>query len=157
MIMKIKQVLSFGLLSLTLLGAVAPSVMATSDIVYANENIVRELDPVIVNGNRLFVVDGRVFELPADSEYPTPEEIESLQMERGRWSAAVKTLRIVWNKIPANVRGYIAKYIGVETFISTLEHYTGWIETGIYNICISYGMPDWMANVVTKTIMLFIF
>lgn len=38
--------------------------------------------------------------------------------------------------------------------LSTLEHFTGWIEDGIYQACKRAGMPDWMAWTVAKALTL---
>lgn len=76
---------------------------------------------------------------------------------RGKFTAIVKTIRKLYNKLPDSVKKLIAKYTNLDTLLGLIEHYTGTIEDAIYNACITVGMPDWAATLVTKTIMLLIF
>ena len=75
-------------------------------------------------------------------------------MDRGKWSVAVKTIRKGYNKLPSNVKRWINQYIGLSSILGTLDHFTGWIEDGIYQACKSAGMPDWMAWTVAKALTL---
>lgn len=76
--------------------------------------------------------------------------------ERGKLSWAVKAIRKIYSKLPANVKSLIAKYAGLETILSLVDHFTGAVEDGLYWACKQVGMPDWAAWVVTKAVTLLI-
>lgn len=107
---------------------------------------------VIKDGVRIFLIDGDMYEWPADAPDPTPQEIKALKQERGKIGAAVKAIRIGYSKIPKWIRNLIAKYAGLEAILSQLDHWTGAIEDGIYNACRSVGMPEWLAWLVAKAL-----
>lgn len=145
------KVCSMLLLSLTLAStAIVPitPVLANDNISVSNE----KMSPVSVDGSRLYVYEGRIYELSEDSPEPTPAQMEVIKTQRGRWSAAAKAIVKVYDKLPTKVKNYINKYIGLRTIAEFIDHYTGWIEDGIYEICKLYGMPDWMARLVAQTI-----
>lgn len=81
---------------------------------------------------------------------------EIISMERGKLTWAVKAIRKVYNKLPTKVKSVIATYTGSNGFLNLVEHYTGSLENAIYNACKKVGMSNTNANLVTKTIMLFI-
>lgn len=103
---------------------------------------------------RIFVIDGKIYELPADAPTPTKEEIQAMRSERGKWSAAAKAIKAAYHKLPTNIKKQINEYLGIDALLNSIEHYTGWIETGIYETCRNAGMPDWMAWGVAKTLTL---
>ena len=91
-------------------------------------------------------------EWPADMPAPTEQQIAALKQERGKWGVAIKAIRKGYSKLPSKVKGYINKYIGLNAILGTLDHWTGWIEDGIYHACRNAGMPDWMARTVAKAL-----
>lgn len=90
-----------------------------------------------------------------NEKYPPFSQVQ--YQERGKFTWAVKLIRKAWNKLPKNVRNFINRYTNLSGFLNFIEHYTGKLEDGIYNACKKVGMPNWMANIVTKTIMLVVF
>ena len=69
-----------------------------------------------------------------------------------------KAIVKVWHKIPKPIKKKIEKYFGggLAGFIDVIDHYTGTTEHIIYSACRSVGMSPTWANLVTKTINLFI-
>lgn len=104
------------------------------------------------NGYRLFVIDGKLYNWPSNLSDPTPEQIIAMKQEKGKFSFAVKAIRKGYSKLPPKIKGYIAKYLGLDAILGTLDHWTGAIEDGIYRGCKSVGMPDWMAWTVAKAL-----
>lgn len=74
----------------------------------------------------------------------------------GKIQLAIKAINKIWFRLPSGVRSAISKYIGLGTFLKVLNTYTGKVEDGIYWVCKEFGMPNWLAWTVTKTLMLFI-
>ncbi|CAN2923755.1 MULTISPECIES: hypothetical protein [Streptococcus] len=150
--MKFKKYISLGLVSLSLGSVLLPSF---SSVVTAEAvTVIDSQHKVSKDGVRLFLIDGKIFELPVDSPDPTPEQIIAMKQQRGKWSAAVKAIRKGYSKVPPKVKGYINKFIGLEAILGTIDHFTGWIEDGIYQACKNAGMPDWMAWTVAKALTL---
>lgn len=85
------------------------------------------------------------------------DDLNSGEQMRGKFSAAVKLIRKAYNKLPAKVKSFIAKYTKLNVLLNLIEHYTGTLEDAIYTACRKVGMPKDVANFVTKTIMLFVF
>ena len=100
------------------------------------------------------MVDGRILEFDASQSVVSEKEIQSAKMQRGKWSIAVKAIRKAYFKVPPKIRGYINRYVGLNAILGTLDHFTGWIEDGIYQACKRAGMPDWMAWSVAKALTL---
>ena len=91
------------LLSTTMLSSIAN--------VQANALSVDEVDQLqesslkVTQGDiRIFVIDGKIYELPADAPTPTKVEIEAMRSERGKWSVAAKAIKAAYHKLPANVK-----------------------------------------------------
>lgn len=103
-------------------------------------------------GKHIYVDNGRILEF--DKDTVSQEDIQAAKMDRGKWSTAVKAIRKGYNRVPSNVKRWINQYIGLNSILSTLEHFTGWIEDGIYQACKRAGMPDWMAWTVAKALTL---
>ena len=89
-----------------------------------------------------------------DKDTVSQEDIQAAKMDRGKWSFSVTAIRKGYSKLPSNVKRWINQYIGLNSILSTLEHFTGWIEDGIYQACKRAGMPDWMAWTVAKALTL---
>ena len=85
------------------------------------------------------------------------KQLNTQSMQRDKFTWAVKAIRKSYNRLPKKVKQYIAKYTKLNTLLNIIEHYTGKLEDAIYSACKRVGMPNWMANFVTKTIMLFVF
>ena len=90
----------------------------------------------------------------SDKATVSQEDIQAAKMDRGKWSFSVTAIRKGYSKLPSNVKRWINQYIGLNAILSTLEHFTGWIEDGIYQACKRAGMPDWMAWTVAKALTL---
>ena len=108
-------------------------------------------------GKHIYVDNGRILEFDKDTVLPlVPERhwIQAAKMDRGKWSFSVTAIRKGYSKLPSNVKRWINQYIGLNSILSTLEHFTGWIEDGIYQACKRAGMPDWMAWTVAKALTL---
>ena len=103
-------------------------------------------------GKHIYVDNGRILEF--DKDTISQEDIQAAKMDRGKWSIAVKAIRKGYNRVPSNVKRWINQYIGLNAILGTLDHFTGWIEDGIYQACKSAGMPDWMAWTVAKALTL---
>ncbi len=103
-------------------------------------------------GKHIYVDNGRILEF--DKDTVSQEDIQAAKMDRGKWSFSVTAIRKGYSKLPSNVKRWINQYIGLNAILSTLEHFTGWIEDGIYQACKRAGMPDWMAWTVTKALTL---
>ncbi|HEM4136641.1 TPA: hypothetical protein U1W51_000182 [Streptococcus suis] len=149
--MKIRKNIATGLCLIALLGNSAPTISGVT--VFANASITSgSAQKVTKDGVRLYVVDGKIYELPENSKTPSANEIQSLKQSRGKWTAAIKAIRKGYSKLPANVKSYINRYIGLNALLSTVEHFTGWLEDGIYQACRKAGMPNWMARLVAKSV-----
>lgn len=77
-------------------------------------------------------------------------------MQRGKLSWAVKALRAVWNKIPANIKAAMGGLAGFETILNVVDNFTGAVEDAVYAGCKKVGMSDSVAWWVTKGLMLFL-
>lgn len=82
--------------------------------------------------------------------------VEQKEIQRGKFTWAVKAIRKVWNRLPTKVKTTIGSYVGINGFLRLIEHYTGSLENAIYSACKKVGMSSGVANFVTKTMMLFI-
>lgn len=71
-------------------------------------------------------------------------------------SAIAKAVLKVWHKLPAGVRNAIGAYTGLDGLLNAIDHFTGTTEHVIYSACKYVGMNDQWANIVTKSITLFI-
>lgn len=145
------KLITASFLSLTLSTAVLTPVTVLADD-YNSSVSVFSNEPVTKDGYRVFLIDGKMVKWPADKPAPTEAQIKALKQDRGKWGAAIKAIRKGYNKVPANIRGYINKYLGLNAILGTLDHWTGWIEDGIYTACKKAGMPDWMARAVAKSL-----
>lgn len=69
-----------------------------------------------------------------------------------------KAVAKIWHKIPKPIKKKIEKYFGggLAGFLDVIDHHTGTTEHIIYSACRSVGMSPTWANLVTKTITLFI-
>lgn len=67
-----------------------------------------------------------------------------------------KAIVKVWKKIPKSIKKQIAKYTTLGGLIKAIDHYTGTEYHIIYSACRYVGMSKNVANIVTKTITLFI-
>ena len=103
-------------------------------------------------GKHIYVDNGRILEF--DKDTVSQEDIQAAKMDIGKWSFSVTAIRKGYSKLPSNVKRWINQYIGLNSILSTLEHFTGWIEDGIYQACKRAGMPDWMAWTVAKALTL---
>lgn len=112
---------------------------------------------VVKDGFRIIVVDGKLVQWPAEMPDPTPEQIKALKQEKGKFGAAIKAIRKGYSKLPASVKKYINRYLGLNAILGTLDHWTGAIEDGIYWACKKVGMPDWMAWFVSKALTMIAF
>ena len=101
-------------------------------------------------GKHIYVDNGRILEF--DKDTVSQEDIQAAKMDRGKWSFSVTAIRKGYSKLPSNVKRWINQYIGLNSILSTLEHFTGWIEDGIYQACKRAGMPDWMAWTVANAL-----
>ncbi|CEN87334.1 hypothetical protein GKD08_04085 [Paeniclostridium sordellii] len=83
-------------------------------------------------------------------------ETENTIQPRGKISWISKAVRKIWRKLPFKVRQTITAYVGLESFLNAIDHYTGTVENVIYKACKKVGMNNDVAWWVTKTITLFI-
>lgn len=83
------------------------------------------------------------------------KELNSPKPRIGATTVA-KAIIKVWKKLPKSVKSKIAKYTSLAGFIKAIDHYTGTEEHIIYSACRRVGMSKTWANIVTKTITLFI-
>lgn len=144
--------ITVGLTSLVLSGAVLPPITVLAETF---ESVVSDsMEPVTKDGYRIFLIDGKIVEWPANMPAPTEKQIVALKQERGKWSFAAKKILKAYDKLPANIKSYINKYLGIHTIARLVDHYTGWIEDSLYKTCRDAGMPDWMARAVAKTLTL---
>ncbi len=155
---KIKKMVSIGMITCTLFSASIP----LASTVNATEcNVIKQQDDdqvpkIVKNGVRLFIIDGKLYEIPEDMKNPTAKEIELIKQQRGKLTWAAKAIKIAYKKLPKKVKKLIASYIGINRLVSTIEHYTGGIEDAIYQICRKANMPKSAARLVAKTITLLI-
>ena len=82
--------------------------------------------------------------------------VEERPETRAGVSALAKAILKIWHKLPAGVRNAIGAYTGLDGFLNAIDHFTGTTEHVIYSACKYVGMNDQWANIVTKTITLFI-
>ena len=82
--------------------------------------------------------------------------VEERPETRAGVSALAKAILKIWHKLPAGVRNAIGAYTGLDGFLNAIDHFTGTTEQVIYSACKYVGMNDQWANIVTKTITLFI-
>lgn len=140
--------------SLSLLTLATTIVLSPVSVIADQVNtVVRTSEPVVTNnGYRLSMIDGQLIQWPVDAPTPTEAEIQAIRQERGKWSTAVQMISKGYRRVPAKVRNYINKYIGLNVLLGALDHWTGWIEDGIDSICKGAGIPDWMAWTVAKAL-----
>ncbi|EOL45950.1 hypothetical protein [Enterococcus caccae] len=163
-----KNIILFCALGL-LASAVSPTAIVFADsITNSEQRNDEQFDPDFqINGSILEENGFTSKEIEAFNNYESPgiylengkafiNGVEQLDMQRGKFTWAVKAIRKVWNKLPAGVRNTISGYVGINGFLNLIEHYTGTLENAIFNACKKVGMPTGVANFVTKTIMLFI-
>lgn len=151
--MKFTKYIAASLLITSLGTAITPLISSSS--VYADniETVTNNTDNIVEkDGYRIFLIDGKIYKLPSNSSTPTSEEISAMKQERGKWSSAIKAIKAGYSRVPEPVKKYIARFIGLDAILGTLDHWTGWIEDGIYQACKSVGMPDWMAWTVAKAL-----
>ena len=116
------KLITASFLSLTLSTAVLTPVTVLADD-YNSSVSVSSNEPVTKDGYRVFLIDGKMVKWPADKPAPTEAQIKALKQDRGKWGAAIKAIRKGYNKVPANIRGYINKYLGLNAILGTLyEH-----------------------------------
>lgn len=147
---KTLQFVSIGLLSVTMASAITPTATAIADT-YSNSTVIKQ-EPVVKDGYRIFLYDGKVVKWPADQPEPTTQQLKVIAEEKGKWGTAIKLIRKGYKKLPKNIRQYINKYIGLHGILKFLDHWTGSVEDGIYKACRKAGMPTWMARAVAKAI-----
>lgn len=146
------KIIVVGLSSLLLSSTVLSSATALADT--SDKAVISSKEAVSKDGYRIFLVNGKMVKWLANMPAPTEEQITALQKERGKWGAAIKAIRKGYSKLPAGVKSSINKYLGLNAILGTLDHWTGWIEDGIYYACRKSGMPDWMARTVAKALTL---
>lgn len=79
------------------------------------------------------------------------------QVQRGKFTWAVKIIRAGYDKLPLSVKKFIAAYMGLETLLSFIENATGTIQDAVYQACRDVGMSHSVANIVTAAIMTLVF
>lgn len=104
---------------------------------------------------------------PEELDSLTPTDIDALYRallvkQQGYYdskvgvSAIAKAVLRVWKALPAGIRHKIESYTTLNGFLNAIDHFTGTEEHIIYQACKYVGMNDFWANIVTKTITLFI-
>lgn len=95
-------------------------------------------------------------------DYHAESENTGNRVKRGKLSISIKVMRKIWRKLPFKVRQTLVQHTGVagvgalQTVLSTVDHFTGAIEDGIYKGCRNVGMSKNVAWWVTKAITLFL-
>ena len=84
------------------------------------------------------------------------EEMNNTAQTRGKTSWIAKAIRKAWRKLPFQVRKTINAYIGLESFLNVIDHFTGTVENVVYKACKKVGMSNDTAWWVTKAITLFV-
>lgn len=155
---RVKKLLSVGIITSTIFSVgITMSSIIYADDVRNERNVESEEVPIISkDGVRLYVIDGKIYEIPEDMKNPTSEEIRLIQQERGRVTNAVKLIKKAYKKIPKKARKLISRYLGIDQLLQTVEYYTGGLEDTIYKICRRFGMPKSAAWFVAKSIVLVI-
>ncbi|CEO23403.1 hypothetical protein [Paraclostridium sordellii] len=80
----------------------------------------------------------------------------------GKLSLSTKAMRKIWRKLPFKVRKTIVQHTGltgaaaIQSIVSTVDHFTGSVEDGVYKACKKLGMNNHYSWWVTKTITLFL-
>lgn len=155
------KLLSLSAIALTAFGTATPTLVATAnaDSISQSKNfdIVDDLSDFKdatglseseieaienVDTDKLYIKNGKFF----------VDGTEQRSLERGKLSAAVKAIRAGYNRLPNNVKTYIAGYIGLERLLSLIDNYTGKVTDAICWALELYGMPHWMADFCAKTI-----
>lgn len=82
------------------------------------------------DGIRIYLIDGNMYEWPADAPDPTPEQIIAMKQERGKWSKAAKLLLKNYNKLPGWVKAVVS-YGAANSLSKTLDTFSGTLEDGL--------------------------
>jgi hypothetical protein len=159
-----KQVAIGFITTVTLFTAVAPSVVGVVSADQIKQETIKQKDVKIPTptGNEVLASDLKLSQIilikgvAYDLQGNIVVENYGESRQKGKLSWAVKAIRAAYGKLPANVKGYIAKYAGLEAILGYIDHFTGAVEDAIYQACKYVGMPDWMAWAVSKALTLLI-
>lgn len=154
-IKKIRKSIAIALIGITvstpIFGVVSAAEKVSSPQTYES-TITTDLDEV---ANHFNLTNKEKIDLQNSiSEYK--EEMNNTPQTRSKISWISKAVRKVWRKLPFKVRQTITAYVGLETFLNAIDHFTGTVENVIYKACKKVGMSNDTAWWVTKTITLFI-
>ncbi len=152
---KISKSIAIALIGITIstpiFGMVSAAEKTNTSLIYQNRTIT-ELDEV---ANYFALTDKEKNDLQK-AIYEYKEEVNNTPQTRGKITWISKAVRKVWRKLPFKVRKAITAYVGLESFLNAIDHFTGTVENVIYKACKKVGMNNDIAWWVTKTITLFI-
>lgn len=139
-------------ISTPILGTVYAAEGSTSDSKVVQQQSTTDLDEV---SNYFGLTDKEKRELNQSiNDYSM--ETEDTVHAGSKAGAVSKIVRKIWRKLPFKVRQTITTYVGLETFLDTIDHFTGTVENVIYKACKKVGMNNDVAWWVTKAITLFV-
>ncbi|MFK4881495.1 MULTISPECIES: hypothetical protein [Lactococcus] len=157
---KIKQVAIGLVAAMALITATVPSATALvsadelkQEAVTPNTTTIpnptgREVLLADVPLSEMILIDGVAY----DSQGNIVVEHYGDSLKRGKMSLAIKAIKAAWSKLPLSVKNTIGVFGGIDVFLSTLDHWTGAVEDGIFWACKQVGMPDVAAWFVSKAL-----
>ena len=128
--MKISKFINLALIPLAITTITLP---AFSTTIKADEVTIQNQqhnNVVSKDGIRIYLIDGNMYEWPADAPDPTPEQIIAMKQERGKWSKAAKLLLKNYNKLPGWVKAVVS-YGAANSLAKTLDTFSGTLEDGL--------------------------
>lgn len=128
--MKISKCISLTLASLLIATTTLPSLTTTIKADEISTQNQQQKNIVSKDGIRIYLIDGKMYEWPADAPDPTPEQITAMKQERGKWSKAAKLLLKHYNKLPGWVKAGLS-YGAANSVAKTLDTFSGTLEDGL--------------------------
>lgn len=128
--MKILKYISLVIIPFTIAILTLPSFSTTAKADEIPSQNQQHNNIVSKNGIRIYLIDGNMYEWPANAPDPTPEQIISMKQERGKWSKAAKLLLKNYNKLPGWVKAVVS-YGAANSLSKTLDTFSGTLEDGL--------------------------
>ncbi|HHT7649209.1 hypothetical protein ACSBSA_10845 (plasmid) [Streptococcus suis] len=154
--MKISKYACLALTSLLITTTTLPSFTTTIKANEISTQHQQQKNIVSKDGIRIYLINGNMYEWPADSPDPTPEQITAMKQERGKWSKAAKLLLKNYNKLPGWVKAGLS-YGAANSLAKTLDTFSGTLEDGLTIGLEILGFSGGVARTFAQAIAWFLF
>ena len=128
--MKMSKYISLALTSLLITTTTFPSFITTIKADEISTQSQQQKNIVSKDGIRIYLINGNMYEWPADAPDPTPDQITAMKQERGKLSKAAKLLLKNYNKLPGWVKAGVS-YGAANSISKTLDTFSGSLEDGL--------------------------